>query len=57
VLQQADDVGGQVGAGKRSVDVVGAPVSLEVRGDHLATCGRARQKLAELQVDVEQTAV
>jgi hypothetical protein len=57
VLQQADDVGCQVGAGERSVDVVGAPVSLEVRGDHLATCGRARQKLAELQVDVEQTAV
>jgi hypothetical protein len=57
MLQQADDVGGQVGAGKWPVDVIGAPVSLEVGGDHLSTCGQARQELTELQVDIEQTAV
>jgi hypothetical protein len=43
VLQQADDVGRQVGTGERSVDVVGAPVSLEVGGDHLPTGGQAGQ--------------
>ena len=57
MLQQPDDVGGQVGAGERSVDVVGTPVALEVGGDHLATRRQARQQLAELQVDVEQAAV
>ena len=39
------------------VNIVGTPVSLEVGGDHLTTCGQARQQLAELQVDVEQAAV
>jgi hypothetical protein len=42
VLQQADDVGRQVGAGERSVNVVGAPVSLEVGSDHLAIGSQAR---------------
>ena len=53
VLQQTDDVGRQVGGGERSVNVVGAPVSLEIGSDHAATGGEARDELAELQVDVE----
>jgi hypothetical protein len=52
-----ENVRRQVGAGERSVNVVCPPVSLEVGGDHLAPCGQARQELAELQIDVEQTAV
>ena len=57
VLQETDDVGRQPGARQPAVDVVRAPVRLEVGGDHLTCRRQGRQDLAELLVDVEQAAV
>jgi hypothetical protein len=57
VLEQSDDVGGEVLAPERPVDVVGPPVALEVGGDHPAGRGEPGEQLAELQIDVEQAAV
>src|SRR6185312_13487256 len=57
VRQQADHVRGQCPGRKRTVDVVGATVGLEIGRDHRTAGGQPRQYVAELQVDVEQAAV
>ena len=57
VVQQRGHVTGQVAQVDVPVDVGGAPVSLQLGGDHLAVGGQLGPDVAERQVDGHQPAV